>query len=654
MLLKKMIQSSNHLNVDLIKRKISSFNFVSFDLFDTLIKRTVASPNDVFRLIEQDGSAFDGFADKRIAAQRTAKINRAGEEINLEEIYDNLEGVSKEYCHAYMNLEIAAEKSVCCSSQEMKEIFNWCVEQKKEIVIITDTYLPFDAIRDILESSGYAGYRKLYVSSQVGLKKSTGNLFKYVCEDLGVTASEIIHIGDSIKSDCLMAIKAGYSAILIPRYVNHLRFNHLKGLSKEDKPAYKTLKSFINAKLPLTSNPYYRFGYESFGPLLYYFNKWMVRDLESRSINRVFFFSRDGYIIRRAFKEMYPDSNIEDHYIYVSRRSLRVPFIGFNPKLEDVLYYSPYEKILNMEKFLKNIGLNPNEYNDILSKHNLKLETEFFKKDVLTNNNIVQFYDEIVSMVIENSKNEFNLLIEYLKQEGFYGDVAVVDIGWHGTLQLLLSKLIENSDLKIRINGYYIGVSKNAKIRKNVKGFVVDKHSGNYDPWIPFVGLAETLFLAQDGSTERYCKKDGVVIPVKYPYEYQKSNGEYEPEAEQVAALQDGAIHFVRDCASNKMMNNLSISSSAAWRNIFFTGSKPAKHELDLFADFKFLEGSVTYLANPQNIGHYFRHPQKLLKDYASAKWKVGFLKRLFKIPLPYNLLVTIVSMIWNKIAAKQ
>lgn len=71
----------------------------------------------------------------------------------------------------------------------------------KKIVLTSDMYLKSDVIEVILQKNKITGYDKIYLSSEIGLKKKTGDLFKYVINDNRVNNNEILHIGDNIEGD---------------------------------------------------------------------------------------------------------------------------------------------------------------------------------------------------------------------------------------------------------------------------------------------------------------------------------------------------------------------------------------------------------------------------------------------------------------------
>ena len=49
-----------------------------------------------------------------------------------------------------------------------------------------------------------------------------------------------------------------------------------------------------------------------------------------------------------------------------------------------------------------------------------------------------------------------------------------------------------------------------------------------------------------------------------------------------------------------------------------------------------FISKKSYYLAKPKSIFYYIVKPRMLKTDFALSEWKIGFLKRLLKIKLPY------------------
>ena len=68
------------------------------------------------------------------------------------------------------------------------------------LIIVSDMYLSCDTISAILTKCGYdLGGVKVYVSSEYGKTRKSGNLFREVMREQG--SDNILHIGDHIISD---------------------------------------------------------------------------------------------------------------------------------------------------------------------------------------------------------------------------------------------------------------------------------------------------------------------------------------------------------------------------------------------------------------------------------------------------------------------
>ena len=67
---------------------LHKYEYISFDIFDTLVKRDLERPADVFLVVEkkyqmQTGMAIDGFAEKRITAEKKARKLRGIVKLHL-------------------------------------------------------------------------------------------------------------------------------------------------------------------------------------------------------------------------------------------------------------------------------------------------------------------------------------------------------------------------------------------------------------------------------------------------------------------------------------------------------------------------------------------------------------------------------------------
>lgn len=201
---------------------------VSFDVFDTVVKRDVAEPKDVFVLIEarlRDGTdpCAEHFYGLRVEAECTARKANRGREVTLEDIYKQI-SVSDEQRLKLMRLECQTEIEISRPNIPIKHVYDACVRQEKKILFISDMYLPSKVIGQILRKNGYeTGH--LYVSCESGRTKRDGGLFTYVQKAEDLTFDSWLHIGDAIPGDFLSPRRLGIKTILIdrnPRYKKYV------------------------------------------------------------------------------------------------------------------------------------------------------------------------------------------------------------------------------------------------------------------------------------------------------------------------------------------------------------------------------------------------------------------------------------------------
>lgn len=199
---------------DKIYKKIEKYDYVSFDIFDTLIKRKTSEPEDVFDIVEKK-SNIQNFKKKRIEAQKKALLNTDREEITIKEIYQNFESVTKEERERLIQLEFDTEKKVCKQNIDIFKLYKYCIEKNKNIYIISDMYLPLNIIEEILKENNYIKYDKILLSSDIMYTKKSGNIFKNALDDN--IRKNIIHIGDHPLSDYINPRRCGMKSILITK-----------------------------------------------------------------------------------------------------------------------------------------------------------------------------------------------------------------------------------------------------------------------------------------------------------------------------------------------------------------------------------------------------------------------------------------------------
>ncbi len=626
--------------------------YVSFDVFDTLIKRSVARPTDIFRMMEHCcGDVPAGFAELRIVAERAAAA-KSRTPVTIADIYAELGSQLGAPAGELMERELSFELMGCRPDPEYVGLFDRCLEEGRTVVLISDMYLPSSFIGKMLEKCGVRGYKRLYVSCEESRTKADGSLYRAVLKDLGISAGELAHFGDNRKSDFLIPRSMGIHARRVPGARKELCAVP-KGLAPQSALIYRTLAAAIENVSP-GMGTYASLGAKTFGPLLAGFTQWLARRLEGDGIRDVYFMSRDGYTMKQAFDAVYGEG-FSTHYLYCSRRSYTVPLIWKHPELHEIFKNITLQDRMTLRTFILRLGLEPEDCRDRAAACGVDLDEVFEHGTFKTSDRVSKFYDSVRDLVVENSKDEYDALLEYISSLHMAERIAVVDIGRHGTMQNGLQELIRESGLGIEVRGYYVGVSPDAPLVNNgvirASGYLHER--GKNEEFVNklscFVPIFESIFLGQHGSVKRFVKVDGRPAPVMYDFEYESRDGKCCDEISIMREYQSGALEFVRDLAASFPGGLPPIPPDAAWYNFTDMCLSPTLWQANLWGDFRVFDNLIMLIARPAKLREYLRDPGRLKGDFISSMWKIGFMKRLIKLPLPYERIYFILKRRFNK-----
>ena len=198
--------------------QLKKYEYISFDVFGTLIKRKCVFSWMIFfimqRSLKEHNIAIRLFALKRLAAGIIAGLKAQGE-ITIEDIYIMFDGISDEERKQLIQYEIDTERANIVPNTKALKLYNECISLGKKVFIISDMYISFEEMSEILEMNGIYMYKKLYLSSWYKVTKRSGKLYeKYMCEQK-IAGNEAIHVGNSFISDYVIPKKRGLSAYLV-------------------------------------------------------------------------------------------------------------------------------------------------------------------------------------------------------------------------------------------------------------------------------------------------------------------------------------------------------------------------------------------------------------------------------------------------------
>lgn len=610
-----------------IVKRISKKEYVSFDIFDTLIKRDVKKPTDVFVIIEHNYKICD-FYKRRIEAEKRARKGKVDTTIDeIYDIYNELYLNNINEAKKIKNIEKQVEYELCVQNKLLKKVYDFCIENNKKVYLISDMYLSSKILKEILEKNNYSKYEKLYVSCEYDRTKANGELYKHVIKELGIHTSKLIHIGNDIKTDYVMALKNKISAVKV---------------KTKTYTGDSLLDVFLSNHKLNSSNFYYDFGYSNFGPLLYGFCLWLKENVKKNDIDNIYFLARDGYIIKKAYEKIFGEQD-NIYYLEASRRSLRVPYLSQKNLIDEMLDELPLPRQTNMIQIFDALGLELDLYSDKIKESGYSIESFYLREKILKEEGFKNLIISIKDDIIANSISENEALKNYLKKNNFSKRNAIVDIGWGGSMQKYLRNIFDNLPgyENKELIGFYFGLTEKAKGNLSstniANAYVFDNYNFSSEELErPFVGLFESLFLEPKGSVKKYHINTENLVE-RYQYEYIDDSGEVLDDVDKIHNIQQGALGFIEEYMSTAISRYSKMDSEVAFKNLFSVGINPKLDQLEKLGSIVFFNnGFKEQLAKPDCILKYLISPMKFKKDFLNSQWKTGFLKGVFKLPLPY------------------
>lgn len=392
----------------------------------------------------------------------------------------------------------------------------------------------------------------------------------------------------------------------------------------------RKIENIIN-QLNKEKGCYYRFGSEKFGPFLYGYISWFRNCIQNTQLDKIFFFSRDGYMMQKAYcvLEKKLSLGVETQYVYFSRNSLRQALLWKCNGYEESLQYLSEARYISVAELLSYYGFTSEEGKKISAQEGLDYFEDLSFDMLHKNQRIKELYELIKDVIIQKSEKKYQYLLKYLKQIGMQGNCAIVDIGWHGSMQYYLEQFIKISGIEATIEGYYVGINSLKPIEGTVSGYLYEDGDLKLRKSVLcFLGVLEKLFQSIEGSTKGYDDEgNGLIVPLKAPYEYAGQ----QIVIQHIEDWQNGAMDFL-NTISNEQVENEDLRDWA--KPLLRMGKSPSLYEVTLFTFFYNTDGEKLFFLPQKQLIKY--RPKEFIHAFSNSTWKTGFMKAAFKVPLPY------------------
>ena len=545
--------------VDLLRHRLRSreerTDIVSFDVFDTLVRRSIAPPQQV--KVPAAKKMVEILAEHRISTtveaclqsrQLVSRILRKSEadrgndpEAPIRQIFTDwlqhhLGGNTREAeIERLLQAELQAELTVCYPTAGMKTVLEEMKRVGKRLIYISDMYLGTGEVSRILERCEYGDlFDAGYISGNIGLSKKTGRLYQHVLRKENIDASALTHIGDDRKADVYMARQMGISALWFhdPVYekwrIRHRRLKKLSGMTIDwegarwaemDPPDSNTSKvaRFDHA---------YAIGLHLLGPVLTNFIHQVMDRVAHDGTEVVLFPAREGFILlsiyNRLAAELHNPAPPPGIYAFLSRQST---FLASVTHVGDREIIRGLQTRPTLRKMLNKLSLSPARLETIAARYGLDDFDEMIEAPA-TDERLQRFFSdpEFTEILSAARKRCKKLLGDYLQQCGFWpaARAALVDVGWTGTIQESLAMAFEERPEWPYLNGYYMSLlgRSRSKVQESIKstfnGIYYDHRHSRYRPGLSrFTELFENATRAPHPTTIGYRRlPNGQVQPV--------------------------------------------------------------------------------------------------------------------------------------------
>ena len=364
-------------------------------------------------------------------------------------------GEEKEFVEISRQIDIAVEIGCQYPDRRLIKQLEKLKQQGKKIYIVSDYYLSAEEIRIFLRAADIKEtiFDEILVSSDVGKRKATGEIYPYLLHELGYRAEHVLMIGDNknadIKNARIYGIRTKYKSSILHRLGIHIR--------KE------TGKAFEKRQYVWATKDMYRNGpeYGEYIGIFYEFTRRLYGQLKEKNIKKISFMAREGYFLRELFDKfqklcLEETKQITSLYYRCSRRSVMA---GVK---EEHMPDAMDEKI-SIRNWMKSVDISVEQAQQYVkfTKEEADMAVDLEKSEIyqrlINNTEFCRVFDS----VIEKNAEAFR---EYTNKFLDKGKLNFVDSGWKCTTQNVLEKYYG-----ISTEGFYIGVQNPEKPILNLK-----------------------------------------------------------------------------------------------------------------------------------------------------------------------------------------
>lgn len=448
------------------------------DCFDTIVHRREHPFQVIKRWARCVSRLYPELSQEMLYRDRMAFAYGVRVNIELEGIDAVYEDLTKHYVMNHVveeckeiqlkndmiNIEVECEIAVADIDSNMFELLKRQKVLGKKIYLLLDFHFHKQSMIQYLKRLGLINFfDDIFVSSDYGVSKAGGELYRTIIEKLKVKAEDCVMVGDNKKSDVINARSNGVKSIHVPHKIRKfvLRVKNKLGIT------YNPNVKDIGCELQKNGDMY-----EEYALIFYTFCARLHHRVNAVGYKKVVFLAREGYFLKDLFEKYQKlciprEQWMKTEYLKCSRRAIN----SVQSRCCDINNFSN----ISIRNYFRSVGFSDADINKFSFLNGVDKEKVIIQFPFSEIGKVIKEDAQIQKVIndrIANNKCAFEKYVKDIVLDDSY--ICLVDVGWKGSMQLGISKILRD----VTTTGFYLGIydepEKNTSIQR--EGLIFNKN----------------------------------------------------------------------------------------------------------------------------------------------------------------------------------